>query len=94
MTKLFHPLLALIATASDSHLRRQVRYLKEENLILRERIPGQIHTRLQERERLLKFGIPLGPPIDELISIGWRTFPAWHSMSTRTLMAVRFPVRA
>ncbi|MGC6444692.1 MAG: hypothetical protein ACON4H_18715 [Rubripirellula sp.] len=33
MTQLFHPLLALIASASDSHLRRQVRYLKEENQI-------------------------------------------------------------
>ena len=38
MTKLFHPLLALIASASDCHLRRQVRYLKEENQILRARV--------------------------------------------------------
>ena len=69
MTKLFHPLLALIASASDCHLRRQVRYLKEENQILRARIPGQVHTRREERDRLLKFGWPLGPAIEELISI-------------------------
>ena len=72
MTKLFHPLLALIASISDSHLRRQVRYFEEENQILRERIPGQIHTRPhtrpEERERLLKFGRPLGPAIEKLIS--------------------------
>ncbi len=69
MTKLFHPLLALIASASDSHLRRQVRYLKEENQILRARIPGQVHTRREERDRILKFGLPLGAAIEELISI-------------------------
>ena len=69
MTKLFHPLLALIASASDSLLRRQVRYLKEENQILRARIPGQVHTRREERDRLLRFGLPLGAASEELISI-------------------------
>lgn len=79
MTKLFHPLLALIASASDSLLRRQVRYLKEENQILRSRIPGQVHTRREERERLLKFGLPLGAAIDELISIVTpSTFHRWR----------------
>jgi hypothetical protein len=36
--KLFHPLLAIIASATESELARQVRYLKEENQILRDRI--------------------------------------------------------
>lgn len=67
--QLFHPLLAMIASATDSQLVRQVRYLKEENKILRARIPGQIHTRPEERARLLKFGRKLGISINELITI-------------------------
>ncbi|WP_197442923.1 hypothetical protein [Lignipirellula cremea] len=42
--KIFHPLLALIASATDSELAKDVEFLKEENKILRSRIPGQIHT--------------------------------------------------
>lgn len=69
MTKLYHPLLALIASATDTELAKYVQYLKEENKILRARIPGQIHTRVHERERLLKFGKVLGRAIEELITI-------------------------
>ena len=46
MTNIFHPLLALIASASDKMLASYVEFLKEENKILRARIPGQIHTKL------------------------------------------------
>ena len=52
MTKIFHPLLALIASATDRELAKYVQFLKEENKILRARVPGQIHTRPAERERL------------------------------------------
>ena len=46
------------------------RYLKEELKITRARVPSkQIHTTHAERERLLKFGKPLGRAIEELISI-------------------------
>lgn len=69
MHRFFHPLLALIASATDRELARYVRYLKAENRILRDRIPGQIHTRMHERARLLKFGKPLGNAIDEIITI-------------------------
>ena len=92
MTKLFHPLLALIASASDSHLRRQVRYLKEENQILRARIPGQVHTRREERDRLLKFGLPLGAAIEELISIVTPgTFYRWRREAKRGKPSVSKP---
>ena len=63
------PLLALIASATDRELAKYVEYLKDENKILRARIPGQIHTRPEERERLLKFGKAIGRAIEELISI-------------------------
>jgi putative transposase len=90
VTKLFHPLLALIASATDSQLRRQVRYLKEENQILRARIPGQVHTLPEERQRLLKFGLPLGPGITELISIVTPgTFYRWRREAKRSNPAVR-----
>ncbi|APZ93370.1 integrase core domain-containing protein [Fuerstiella marisgermanici] len=69
MTRLFHPLLALIASASDRELARYIEYLKEENKILRARIPGQVHTKPEERKRLLKLGKALGKAIEELITI-------------------------
>ena len=76
--KIFHPLLALIASATESELARYVEYLKEENRILRARVPGQIHTKPGERARLLKFGKALGRAIEELITIvSPATFYRW-----------------
>ncbi|MEX0866408.1 MAG: hypothetical protein WD030_03550, partial [Pirellulales bacterium] len=69
MPQIFHPLLALIASATDRELAKYIEYLKQENKILRARIPGQIHTRRDERELLLKFGKPLGRAIESLITI-------------------------
>ena len=54
MNAIFHPLLALIAPGADNELAKYVEYLKVENKILRARIPGQIQTRRDEREQLLK----------------------------------------
>ncbi len=76
--KIFHPLLALIASATESELAKYVEYLKEENRILRARIPGQIHTKPGERARLLKLGKVLGRAIEELITIvSPATFYRW-----------------
>ena len=70
VAKLFHPFLALIASATDRELAKYLDYLKEENKILRARLPGkQVHTTAAERERLLQFGKPLGRAIEELITI-------------------------
>ena len=52
MPQIFHPLLALIASATNNELAKYVEYLKQENKILRARILGQIHTRRDEREPL------------------------------------------
>ena len=49
--KIFHPLLSLIASATNNELARNVEFLKEENKILRARVPGQIHTKPDERSR-------------------------------------------
>ncbi len=76
--KIFHPLLALIASAADRQLARYVEFLKEENKILRARIKGQIHTKPGERQRLLVLGKALGQAIEELITIvSPSTFYRW-----------------
>ena len=61
------------------NLAKYVQYLKEENKILRARMPGkQVHTKPAERERLLKYGRPLGRAIEELITIvSPATFYRW-----------------
>jgi putative transposase len=69
MTNIFHPLLALIASATNSELAKQVEYLKHENKILRARLPKQIHTTLAERKTLRKYGKAIGRAIEELITI-------------------------
>lgn len=42
MSQIYHPLLALIASATNNELAKYVEYLKEENKILRARIPGGV----------------------------------------------------
>ena len=76
--KIFHPLLALIASASNNELAKYVEFLKEENKILRSRIPGQVHTKPDERSRLIKLGKALGQVIEELITlVAPSTFYRW-----------------
>ncbi len=78
MTAIFHPLLALIASVTDRELARYVEFLKEENKILRARIPGQVHTKPHERERLLMLGKRLGRAIESLLTIvSPSTFYRW-----------------
>ena len=80
MTKLLHPLLLLIAGATDRQLARHVQYLKEENRILRARLAERIVVTAKERQRLLRFGRPVGAAIRELITIvSPRTFARWVS---------------
>ena len=76
--KIFHPLLALIASVSNNELAKYVEFLKEENKILRARIPGQVHTKPDERSRLIKLGKALGQAIEELITlVAPTTFYRW-----------------
>ncbi len=78
MARFFHPLLTLIASATDRELAKYVQFLKEENKILRNRIKGEVHTKPEERKRLLEFGKALGRAIEELITIvSPSTFYRW-----------------
>jgi hypothetical protein len=59
ITAIFHPLLALIASATNSQLAKYVEYPKEENKILRARLPLQS----LKRTTGTAYGIPhLGCP--------------------------------
>ncbi|MCA9096381.1 MAG: hypothetical protein KDA68_23035, partial [Planctomycetaceae bacterium] len=69
MVRIFHPLLAMLASATDRELARYVEFLKAENQILRSRIKGQVHTKPHERERLVSLGKRLGRAVEELITI-------------------------
>ncbi len=74
MQAFFFCLLGLI----ESRLVRQIEYLKVENQILRSRLGQEVHTRPEERRRLLKFGLPLGDALKSLISIvSYQTFRRW-----------------
>jgi putative transposase len=66
---LYTALMVLLAKATDRELARMVSYLKEENRILRARLPEQINTTPRERERLLRFGRNLGTAIYSVVTI-------------------------
>jgi len=78
MGRIFHPLLALLASATRQELARQVAYLKEENRILRARLPDRIVATPQEKKRLLRAGRRLGVQLKELMSfVSYQTFRRW-----------------
>ena len=78
MSKIFHPLLALIASATDKELAKYCEYLKHENKILRARLPKQVHTTVEERKTLLKYGKVIGRAIEEPITVvSPATFYRW-----------------
>ena len=73
-----HPLLEIIAGATEPELAKYIEYLKVENQILRDRLPKKIDTTEAEREKLLKVGKHLGGKIKQLVSIvSPRTFQRW-----------------
>ena len=83
MSRIFHPLLYILACATRQELARQLQYLKIENEILRARLPRRIIVKPDERKRLLKAGKGLGSAIKQLISI---VSPSPYStLSVRTL---------
>ena len=66
-------------------MAKYIQCLKEENKILRSRLPAQVHTKLHERERLLQLGKALGRAIEELITIvSPATFYRWLRESNQS----------
>ncbi len=79
MTKrILHPLFHLLGSLTQQELARQVFYLKEENKVLRERLPDRISTTETERKRLIRAGKKLGPQLKDLMSIvTYQSFRRW-----------------
>jgi putative transposase len=67
--KAYTALMLLLARATDRELARVVAYLKEENHILRARLPERINVTPKERQRLLRFGRHLGTAIHHAVTI-------------------------
>jgi hypothetical protein len=57
MSKFLHPLLTMIASATEQELARHVQYLKEENRILQSKLPKRITV---TPRHLSRFGKPVG----------------------------------
>jgi hypothetical protein len=54
MSRIFHPLLYLLVSATKQGLIRRIHYLKTENQRLRNRLPKTIWTTPEERRELVK----------------------------------------
>lgn len=86
MGRILHPLLALLASVTRQELARQVAYLKEENRILRSRLPERLVATDQEKRRLLRCGRKLGVQLKELISIvSYQSFRRWVREAERPI---------
>jgi len=80
MKRFLHPLLMILARATEKELVQMVEYLKAENRILRGKLPKRIEVAPAERAKLLKLGLRLGAKIKEVITIVHpRTFARWAS---------------
>jgi putative transposase len=94
LQRVLHPLFALLASVTRQDLARQVTYLKEENRILRARLPKVITVTATERKRLLKLGRKLGAQLKELISIVcYGTFLRWIRNETGRAETKKEPTR-
>ena len=82
MKRFIHPLLLLLARATEKELVQTIEYLKTENRMLRNKLPKRIEVTPAERARLLKLGVRLGSKIKEIVTIVHpRTFARWLSES-------------
>src|SRR6185312_14432928 len=84
--KLYAAFLQRLAQFTESELAKVVQFQKEENQILREQLPGRLRLTSKQRQRLVKYGKPLGKKLDEVITIvSPRTFARWASGETKSV---------
>jgi putative transposase len=81
MSRVFQPLLFLLAYSTEKHLRKQIEFLKTENEMLRKRVPRKrIFLTGDELNLLIKLGKAIGPGAWHLITIVHpRTYQRWLS---------------
>jgi putative transposase len=78
MPRILDKLWILLAAATDRELTRMVEYLKEENRILRSKLPERVPVTAREKQRLVRLGKPLGAAVKDLVTIVCpRTFQRW-----------------
>jgi putative transposase len=83
MSRIFHPLLYILVSATRQELARQVHYLKTENQILRSKLPKRVLVTPGERQQLVKAGRGVGQPIKDLVAIVQpATFLRWMNADT------------
>ncbi|MEX2169666.1 MAG: integrase core domain-containing protein [Pirellulales bacterium] len=85
MSRLFQPLLFVLAKCTRNQLIRQIEFLKAENEILRSRIPKKaIYLKVDERKRLLELGKAIGPSLRTLITIvSYTSYLRWLNASKK-----------
>ena len=69
MSRIFHPLLYILVSATRQELVRKVHYLKVENQALRNRLPKRILVTPTERRELVKAARGLGKAVQDLVTI-------------------------
>ena len=78
MPRLLQPLWLVILNFSENQLAQIIEYLREENKILRGKLPKRITLTDREKARLVKYGKQLGTGIRSVITIvSPRTFLRW-----------------
>ena len=78
MKRMFQSLLVVLSAATDRQLAKYVQFLKEENRDLRGRLPKRLIVTPRERQRLLKYGQPLGLAVRDLITtVTYPTYLRW-----------------
>jgi putative transposase len=86
MARIFHPLMLLLARATQRDMAQMIDYLKAENHILRSKLPKRVEVSPAEREQLVKRGKPLGTKIKELNTVvSTRTVARWASGETKSV---------
>jgi putative transposase len=94
MINAYRSLLLLFAGSARRELARQLLFAKVENDILRAKLPAKITISRHERQRLLKFGTPLGKNLRKLISIVHPdTFLRWQREHKRAGRPVKIHKR-
>jgi putative transposase len=86
MLPLYHRLVAIFATATRQQLARTIQYYRNEARTYRELCPKHYRLTPKQRQRILKYGRPLGAGIKDVVTIVTpRTFARWASGETKSV---------
>ncbi|MBS0208873.1 MAG: transposase [Planctomycetes bacterium] len=86
MLKFYHALVAFLSQAARQEVARTLQYYRQEALTYRELCPKHYRLSPRQRQRILKYGLPLGPRIKDVITIvSPRTFARWASGETKSV---------